>query len=47
MQLNNNNFDYLMQIKNPHIVANILKRFLSNLKSPIIPYDSYSIMMHD
>jgi len=41
------NFEYLKQIKNPDLIANLIKRFFAKLKTPIIPYSSFEKLMHD
>lgn len=48
------NYDYLLEIKNPHIIASILnsyvdliKRFFSSLKVPIIPYKIFYKLMEN
>lgn len=34
-------------INNPHLVANLIKKFFSNLKEPIIPFQTYDKLIHD
>ncbi len=41
------NFSYLKQINNPHLIANLIKRFFAKLKTPIIPYPCFEKLMHD
>ena len=36
------NFPYLEQVTNPHIVANYLKRLLREMKTPLIPFELYN-----
>ena len=36
------NFPFLDKVKNPHIVANYLKRLLREMKSPLIPFELYN-----
>ena len=36
------NFPFLDKVKNPHIVANYLKRLLRDMKTPIIPFELYA-----
>lgn len=54
MELVNKNYDYLLNISNPHIVASrsyikidLIKRFLANLKVPLIPFKQFHQLMHD
>lgn len=41
------NFDYLKKITNPHLIANLIKRFFAKLKTPIFPYNVFDKLMHD
>lgn len=34
-------------IKNPHLIASLIKRFFSNLKEPIILFKTYEKLIHD
>jgi hypothetical protein len=43
----NHNFQYLKDIDNAHLIANLIKRFYAKLKTPIIPYDDFHSLMHD
>ena len=43
----NKNYDCLLKITNGHVVANLIKRFFSNLKIPVIPYQQFEDLMHD
>ena len=36
------NFPFLEKVKNPHIVANYLKRLLREMKTPLIPFELYN-----
>lgn len=47
MELMSNNFHYLKKITNPHLIANLIKRFFAKLKTPIIPYSTFHAFMHD
>lgn len=40
-ELANQNYDCLLTITNAHIVANLIKRFFSNLRIPIFPYKQF------
>lgn len=42
-----NNFEYLKQIKNPHLIASLIKRFFAKLKTPVVPYAVFHRFMHD
>lgn len=46
-ELSKRNYEYLEQIKNPHLIACLIKRFFTNLKEPIIPYPVYEALLHD
>lgn len=48
------NYDYLLEVKNPHTIASkfffnldLIKRFFTSLKIPIFPYDRFQKLMSD
>lgn len=41
------NFSCIKTVTNPHLIANLIKRFFAKLKTPIIPYNSFEALMHD
>ena len=46
-ELGKRHYDYLDSITNPHLVASLIKKFFSNLKEPIIPFQAFKQLMHD
>ncbi len=52
-ELNKSNYKILSEITNPHLIASILslylgaiKKFIYNLKSPLIPYRLFEEIMN-
>ncbi len=41
------NFSCLKTVTNPNLIANLIKRFFAKLKTPIFPYKSFDVLMHD
>lgn len=44
----------MLEVTNPHLIASkfpvildLIKRFFSNLKTPVFPFDSFKTLMHD
>jgi hypothetical protein len=46
-ELSKRNYEYLEHIKNPHLIASLIKRFFSNLKEPIILFKTYEAILND
>lgn len=53
-QILSKNYDYLLDVENPHIIASntfiiqdLIKRFFSSLKTPVFPFDSFVAIMND
>lgn len=46
-ELGRRNYEYLENITNPHLIASLIKKFFSNLKVPVIPFDTFQKLMHD
>ena len=53
-EISNQNYECLLEVQNPHIIASkfvfnidLIKRFFSNLKVPILPFDLFKKLMHD